>query len=272
MIGEKEKGHHADGLSLILRPAFFPYTGRRLRGFDDCESSSQSNRVNTRRTLWLATRCGCRLVAPTRNAREDAVPKEYRIHIFVDFWNYTLNMRSVDLEFKTDWRSFPKIMARETGILVDPSALAIYSGMNVYGSYNAQTEGGLKRWAANTLDTFPGVNAFFKERTKKKSPPHCPTCHGEVAKCPACGEDMRGTEEKGIDTRIATDVVSLAWEGAFDVAMLVSADQDFVPAAEYLQNKGVKVIHGGFPPNGMLLRQKCWGSSDIPNFRNDFSR
>ena len=83
---------------------------------------------------------------------------------------------------------------------------------------------------------------------------------------------MRGTQEKGIDTRIAADLVSLAWEGAYDVAVLVSADQDFVPAAEYLQNKGIKVIHAGFPPNGMLLRQKCWGTVDIPKFREEFSR
>ena len=200
------------------------------------------------------------------------MPKEYRIHVFVDFWNYTLNMRECDAVFQTDWRAFPKIITREAGKLVDPTALPVYSGMNVYGSFSSKTEGSLKNWATNVLDTFPGVNAYFKERTKKRSPPSCPKCHEKVEKCPNCGNDMRGTEEKGIDTRIATDLVSLAWEQAYDVAVLVSADQDFVPAAEYLQNKGIKVIHGGFPPNGMLLRQKCWGTIDIPNFRLEFSR
>lgn len=203
---------------------------------------------------------------------EHAVPKEYRIHVFVDFWNYVLNMKGVDPAFQTDWRTFPKILTRETGLLVDPSALAIYAGMNVYGSYNPATDKSLKNWAIATLDTFPGVHAIFKERTKKRSHPSCPDCHTAVENCPSCGKDMRGTEEKGVDTRIATDLVSLAWENAYDIAVLVSADQDFVPAAEYLQNKGIKVIHGGFPPNGMLLRQKCWGTIDIPNFRADFAR
>lgn len=200
------------------------------------------------------------------------MPKEYRIHTFVDFWNYTLNMKNLDDKFSTDWKVFPKILTREAGLLVDSSALAIYSGMNVYGSYNKRSERSLKNWSATVLDAFPGVNAHFKERTKKKSHPKCPKCHDAVHNCPACGEDMRGTEEKGVDTRIATDLVSLAWEGAYDVAILVTADQDFVPAAEYLQNKGIKVIHGGFPPNGMLLRQKCWASIDIPNFKDEFSR
>lgn len=200
------------------------------------------------------------------------MPQEYRIHVFVDFWNYTLSMKSLDRAFQTDWKTFPKIITREAGLLVDQGALAVYAGMNVYGSYNRRSERGLRNWATTILDTFPGVNAHFKERTKKKSPPSCPECHETVPICPSCGTDMRGTEEKGVDTRLATDIISLAWEGAFDVAVIVSADQDFVPAAEYLQNKGIKVIHGGFPPSGMFLRQKCWGTIDIPKFRNDFKR
>lgn len=198
------------------------------------------------------------------------MPEDYKIHVFVDFWNFTLSMKSFENDFKTDWKTLPKILVREAGLLVDPGALAIYSGMNVYGSYNKETERSLHRWSTNTLDAFPGVNVHFKPRTKKKSFPSCPSCHTETKVCSSCGHDMRGTEEKGIDTRIATDLVSLAWERAYDIAVLVSADQDFVPAAEYLQNKGVKVIHAGFPPNGMLLKQKCWASIEIPNHREDF--
>lgn len=220
----------------------------------------------------VASACDCHHRRYDNANEAIQVPHEYKIHVFVDFWNYTLSMRTVDQQFKTDWRSFPKILTREAGALVDPTALAIYSGMNVYGSYNSQTDAALKNWVANTLDTFPGVNAHFKERIKKKSPPICPSCKSKTEKCPQCGADMRGTEEKGIDTRIATDLVSLAWEKAYDVAVLVSADQDFVPAAEYLQNKGIKVIHGGFPPNGMLLRQKCWGTLDLSKTRIEFSR
>lgn len=197
-------------------------------------------------------------------------PTQYRIHVFADFWNYTLNASKARERFSTDWKRFPKILTREAGNLVDPGALAIYAGMNVYGSYNSQTEAGLKNWATSVLDTFPGVNAQFKPRTKKKGYPKCPACHLEAKVCTSCGSDMRGTEEKGIDTRIATDLVSLAWEGAFDVAVLVSSDQDFVPAAEYLQSKGIKVIHAAFPPNGMLLRQKCWGSIDITAYMDEF--
>ena len=194
----------------------------------------------------------------------------YRIYTFVDCCNYTLSMKDNNADYSTDWKKFPKVLTREAGNLVDTGALATYSGMNVYGSYNSTTDKPLKNWAHTVLDAFPGVNADFKARTKIKSFPRCPSCHDKVRECPSCKSDMRGTQEKGIDTRLATDLVSMAWEGAYDIAVLVSADQDFVPAAEYLQNKGIKVIHAGFPPKGMLLKQKCWGSIDLTRFSGEF--
>lgn len=198
----------------------------------------------------------------------------YKFYVFADFWNYTLSMKAHDNNFKTDWKKFPKILTREAGNLVDTGALAHYEGMNVYGSYDQTTPKGrgLKNWSSSVLDGFPGVNAKFKARTKVKSHPRCPCCHTKVELCPntACRKDMRGTQEKGIDTRIAGDLVAMAWEGAFDIAILVSADQDFVPAAEYLQNKGIKVIQAGFPPRGMLLKQKCWASIDLRLHMEDF--
>ena len=81
---------------------------------------------------------------------------------------------------------------------------------------------------------------------------------------------MRGTEEKGVDVRMATDMISLAWVGNYDIAVLVSSDRDFVPVAEFLETRGLKVIHGAFPPKGALLTQRCWGHIDIPGLRPNF--
>lgn len=83
---------------------------------------------------------------------------------------------------------------------------------------------------------------------------------------------MRGTEEKGIDTRIATDMISLAWVDNYDVAVLVSSDRDFVPVVKFLGTRGVKVIHGAFPPKSAELTRNCWGSICIPDICNEFRR
>ena len=83
---------------------------------------------------------------------------------------------------------------------------------------------------------------------------------------------MVGTEEKGVDTLIATEMIRLAWEDTYDVAVLVTLDADFIPAVEFLDQKGKKVIQGGFPPKGQGLAKACWASLDLFAKRAEFER
>jgi uncharacterized LabA/DUF88 family protein len=101
--------------------------------------------------------------------------------------------------------------------------------MNVYGSYDERNPNDerLKRWATTVFDTFPGVHVSLVPRQKKASGPKCPACYAVVNKCPSCTADMRATEEKSVDTRMVTEIMSLAWADNYDAAVLVSADRDF---------------------------------------------
>ena len=47
--------------------------------------------------------------------------------------------------------------------------------------------------------------------------------------------------EKGIDVSLATDFISLAWENAFDTAIIVSGDSDYIEAIKRVKQKGKKV-------------------------------
>ncbi|MBU0703367.1 MAG: NYN domain-containing protein [Chloroflexi bacterium] len=71
------------------------------------------------------------------------------------------------------------------------------------------------------------------------------------------------TVEKGIDTAIVTDMISLAWANAWDVAVLVSSDRDYIPLVEFLTTKGLKVINAYFPPHGAHLARTCWANIDF---------
>ena len=195
----------------------------------------------------------------------------HRVRVFVDFWNYSLSMRDVAEEFRTDWSKLGPVLSRAAAD-VTAAPTGEYQGLNFYGSHDPTSESDKKlhRWATTVVDTFPGVGVSMVPRQKKRSPPKCPGCHEQVAACPACGGDMRGTEEKGVDVRMATDMISLAWADNYDIAVLVSSDKDFVPVAEFLQTKGIKVIHGAFPPKGAQLTRKCWGSINIVGLREDF--
>lgn len=48
--------------------------------------------------------------------------------------------------------------------------------------------------------------------------------------------------EKEVDAMIVVDMVSMAYEDAFDVAYLVSADSDFIPAVKKVQQLGKEVV------------------------------
>lgn len=197
-----------------------------------------------------------------------------RVLVFVDFWNFTLSVREHDPNFLIDWRILGNFLTKEASKQIDPEVKPSYEGMHVYGSYdpNKPADARLKNWFSNTLDKMSGVNVVLLERQRKRNYARCPACQSETTKCHACGADMRGTEEKGVDTRIATDMVSLAWANGFNAAVLVSADRDFVPVAEFLQTKGIKVVHAAFPPAGSLLSQKCWGNLNMPRIMSGFKR
>lgn len=201
-------------------------------------------------------------------------PQKIRVRVFVDFWNFSLSLRRLDDTFMIDWKPVGPLLASEAGKLVDANAVATFEAMHVYGSFDPSkpNDSKLKNWFMNTLDKMAGTHVILLERQQKRGYPKCPSCQLEATNCEKCKADMRGTEEKGVDTRIVTDMISLAWSNSYDVAVLVSSDRDFVPVADFLQSKGIKVIHGAFPPQGSHLSQKCWGNIRLPLLMRQFQR
>ena len=197
-----------------------------------------------------------------------------RLKVFVDFWNFQLSVNSLAKRFPIDWKQMGRAVANESSSIVDPGAAFTYQDMNVYGSYDPSSvkDISLHRWAVNILDKFPGVQVTMIPRQRKRSGPVCPSCYDAISKCPSCQADMRGTEEKGVDTRIATDMIKLAWVENYDVAVLLSSDRDFVPVVEFLDTRGIKTIHGAFPPKGAELTKACWGHISIPKIMNLLER
>src|SRR2546428_13784256 len=51
-----------------------------------------------------------------------------------------------------------------------------------------------------------------------------------TGRCPNCGGEYEYTTEKRVDTRLVADLIHYAANGAYDAAVLVSGDDDFVPA------------------------------------------
>jgi len=54
-------------------------------------------------------------------------------------------------------------------------------------------------------------------------------------------------EEKQTDVNVAIHAVAGAYEDRYDVAMIISADTDLVPAMKMIRGKGRRVVWGRFP-------------------------
>jgi len=195
-----------------------------------------------------------------------------RTRVFVDFWNLQLTLNDrVGSHYRLDWKALsPRLVTEAETILGEPLSL---EGTHVYLSYNPRTQAGkrLHNWSINFLDRCPGIRVISKER-KTKRPPKCPSCHQAMTVCPQCGAPMVGTVEKGIDTAIVTDMISLAWENAWDIAILVSSDRDLIPPVEFLTTRGRKVINAYFPPTGAHLARTCWASINLQPLLKELKR
>jgi uncharacterized LabA/DUF88 family protein len=74
---------------------------------------------------------------------------------------------------------------------------------------------------------------------------------------PLKGKDGRPVrlEEKGVDVRIATDLISMAHSTAYDTAILVSGDGDFADAVQAVKDLGKNVEVAWFPEQGFYHLQ-----------------
>jgi uncharacterized LabA/DUF88 family protein len=52
--------------------------------------------------------------------------------------------------------------------------------------------------------------------------------------------------EKGVDVRLAVDIVTMAYEKQYDTAFVVSSDTDLIPAIQKAKSRNREVVHIGF--------------------------
>ena len=184
--------------------------------------------------------------------------------IFIDYWNFQLqwNRRS---QKGCDWSKLPNALVASAAAIAPQFGSLRLDDIRVYASVNAgrPNDGKLRNWLETFLDRQPGFRVFIRERKSRVQPIRCRECGLETHECPHCHAKFERAAEKGVDAAILTDMFSLAWEQAYEVAILVSSDADMVPAVEKIQDKGLKVINATWSGWGHQLAKTCWASFDI---------
>jgi hypothetical protein len=202
----------------------------------------------------------------------------YRVRLFIDFWNYQLSWNDHAAPMaQCDWPRLPSAFIAQAQTAMTNAGIAETLSLEetrVYASYNPSRpqDTGLRGWLCNFLDRQASFRVFTTERRDKAAKFYCRECETEFTQCPSCDQPLVSAREKGVDAAIVTDLLSLAWEGAFDVAILVTSDADMIPCVERVQEKGFKVINATWPHRGHDLAAACWASFDIMPLTNGLVR
>src|SRR2546430_14276831 len=135
-----------------------------------------------------------------------------KICIFFDGQNFYRSLLRYDDSLRVDYDRLAVWITQKVG-----GDNAIFGGAYYYVGVSAgapqQVEAFLKG-----LELRPG---YFVKRDPRVR---------RTGRCPNCGTEYEYTTEKRVDTRLVADLIHYAANGAYDAAVLVSGDDDFVPA------------------------------------------
>jgi len=200
-----------------------------------------------------------------------------RVYLFIDYWNFNLDWeamvgRTKDGDWiRLDWKALPKIVlgeiAKRHGSAVD------YSGTNVYTSVSPDnSDPGLRKFF-NSMQSFEGYTVTVIERKSRKRPIRCNQCKTEIADCPNCKAPFRVSVEKGVDTALITEMIEMASDDVYDIAVLGSTDADLCQAVKLIQRRfGKKVYHLSFPDLGVSVKNACWSFLEMRTLSDQLKR
>lgn len=180
-----------------------------------------------------------------------------KICIFFDGQNFYRSLQRFDESLRVDYDRLATWITQAVG---GPGAM--FGGAYYYVGVSADApvivQGFLKG-----LELRPG---YFVKRDRRVR---------RSVRCPACGAENEYTTEKRVDTRLVADLIHYAANGAYDAAVLVSGDDDFVPAVEAVNAIGKQVWVATWSADDLStdLRVRCFGhihlSDGVSTFRVD---
>jgi hypothetical protein len=125
--------------------------------------------------------------------------------------------------------------------------------IDVYASAdraNNEQRSEFETWLDEELDPLAGyqVHPFLRKKENKKL-------------CSHCEEPLDRSEfVKGLNTKVACDLLSHAVNDAYDIAVLIMDDEEIVPSVLSVQEIFDKqIIHIGAKGEGEALRSAAWG-------------
>jgi NYN domain len=180
-----------------------------------------------------------------------------KICIFFDGQNFYRSLQRYDDNLRVDYDRLASWITQAVG-----GATAMFGGAYYYVGLSPDAPPVVEAFLKG-LELRPG---YFVKRDRRVR---------RSVRCPACGADNEYTTEKRVDTRLVADLIHYAANGAYDAAVLVSGDDDFVPAVEAVNALGKQVWVATWSAEELSndLRVRCFGhihlSDGLSTFRVD---
>lgn len=178
-----------------------------------------------------------------------------KVSIFFDGQNFYRSLLRYDETLRVD---YDRLATWITNAVGGPNAT--FTGAYYYVGVSAGAPALVEAFLKG-LELRPGY--FVKREVRVK----------RSGRCPSCGAEYDYTTEKRVDTRLVADLIHFAAIGAFDAAVLISGDDDFVPAVEAVNALGRQVWVATWSAEELStdLRVRCFGhlnlSEGIASFR-----
>jgi len=178
-----------------------------------------------------------------------------KICIFFDGQNFYRSLLRYDESLRVDYDRLAAWITQQVG-----GGGAMFGGAYYYVGVSAGAPPLVEAFLKG-LELRPGY--FVKREPRVRRTGRCNVCSGEY----------EYTTEKRVDTRLVADLIHYAANGAYDAAVLVSGDDDFVPAVEAVNALGKQVWVATWSAEELStdLRVRCFGhihlSEGISAFR-----
>ena len=181
-----------------------------------------------------------------------------KVALFFDGKNFYMALRRYAPALELDYNKLARWLAdRVSGGNGD------FVGAHYYTGFTPPNESGSEEFSdfLNGLEIQLGYFVKREPRVRRTS------------KCKECGFAYAYRTEKRVDTRLVADMIHFAAVNAYDVAVLLSGDQDFAPAVDAVNALGKRVYLATWPGHGVSkeLRIRCYGQIRLEEGESEFS-
>ncbi len=161
-----------------------------------------------------------------------------RCIVFIDGSNFyhmcKTHLDSTDVEFQ----AFAKKISGE-GKLTEIRYYNAIQNQQLYpDAYKAQQK------FLSRIRKIPNMSVILGKL--KRRAVRCPRCKKVIPKCPSCLNELVTLVEKKTDVNLAIDLVQLAFENKYDIAIIVTGDGDFAGAVQLAKKYEKTIKHARF--------------------------